>query len=435
MRRFLILLITNYLLLITPLAAQQLILDEEFSQACQTLTNPLRGSLAPNTSVHFVLVNSPEINAFVTGENIVFVHSGLVLKAKSAAELQGVLAHELGHITAHHLFQGETNARNATIGAVAGAVVGMGAAIAGAPQVGSAIMMGSQAGAITGLLAHTRMQEQEADRYAVNALHNAGYSAQGMVGMFTTLRTESQLSYDSPPAWLVTHPLPPQRLATLQGIVAAEKTGLIRQPTGVDFARLQTKVGALASTPASVLRGFTGKDDLAAYARTIAYINLGKLQDASTLLTPLLAAHPDDPYYQELAATLATQQGKLASAETILAKIIAAHPTFQLIRFEYAEILRAQNKPALALAQYTRITTAWPEWSEAWYGQGITYGQLGRLAESHLSLTEASLAAADPISAKQSLELAKHYLKEKPNADLQVWADALSHRLENTSSQ
>ncbi|NBX85909.1 MAG: peptidase M48, partial [Proteobacteria bacterium] len=78
--------------------AQSLVLDEEFTQAATALTAPLRPHLAPNTQVHFVVVASPDINAFVTGENIIFIHSGLVAKAKNAAALQGVLAHELAHI-------------------------------------------------------------------------------------------------------------------------------------------------------------------------------------------------------------------------------------------------------------------------------------------------------------------------------------------------
>src|SRR5262245_54041357 len=214
------------LCVLAPAHAQQLVLDEEFAQACTTLTNPLRSTLAPNTPVHFVLVAAPDINAFVTGENIVFVHSGLIERTKTAAELQGVLAHELGHIAGHHIFQGQDAARQSSLGAIGGAVLGIGAAVAGAPQVGTAIMMGSQAGAISNIHAHTRTQEQEAERYAANARPTAGYSVNGLVDMFTTLRTESQLSYASPPPWLVTHPLPPERLSTLLSIQQQEESGL-----------------------------------------------------------------------------------------------------------------------------------------------------------------------------------------------------------------
>lgn len=409
--------------------AQSVLLDEEFTQACEKLTAPLRQTLAPGTPVHFVIVADPEINAFVTGENVIYVHSGLITKAETAAELQGVLAHELGHVAAHHIFQGRTNVQQANAGAIAGAVLGIGAMAAGAPQVGSAIMMGTQAGAISNLLAHTRTQEQEADRYAVNALHNAGYSVQGMVDMFNTLRTDSQLSYKAPPPWLVTHPLPPERLANLQSLAAQEKSGLKQQPEDVNFARLQAKVIALTSTPQGTLRHFPGADDTSAYARAVALTTSGKVKEAQAAIAALLAKSPEDPFYQELAGQLAISTGKLEDAQKYFQTVLAKHPNYLMVRFQLAEALRAQNKAKEALANYERVTRIWPDWSEAWQGQGITYGQLGRLTESHLALTEAALAAGDAAAAKQSLQLAKSYLKKTPNADQQSWAEGLEDRV------
>lgn len=417
-------------LLVPVASAQQVMLDEEFSQAAEKLTNPLRGTLAPGTPVHFVIVADPTINAFVTGENVVYVNSGLVLRAKTAAELQGVLAHELGHITAHHIFQGQTNMQQAGYGAIAGAVLGIGAMAAGAPQVGSAIMMGAQAGAITNLLAHTRTQEQEADRYAINALHNAGYSVQGMVDMFATLRTENQLSYQAPPPWLVTHPLPPERLANLQSLLAQEKSGLKKEPEGVNFERLQAKVAALTNTPQSIQRHYTGTDATSAYARAIALTSSGKVKEAQTAVDALLATSPDDPFYHELAGQLAVSTGKLAEAEKHFTTILASHPSYIIVRYQLAETLRGLNRPKDALAHYERITRLWPEWSEAWQGQGLVYGQLGRLTESHLALTEAALTAGDDRGARQALQLAKSYLKKTPNADQQAWADGLQQRVD-----
>src|SRR5690606_26125675 len=50
-------------------------------------------------AVEVVLVSDPSINAFVAGGQRIYVHSGLINAADTANEVQGVLAHELGHIT------------------------------------------------------------------------------------------------------------------------------------------------------------------------------------------------------------------------------------------------------------------------------------------------------------------------------------------------
>lgn len=413
--------------------AQSIILDEEFSQACTQLTQPLRATLAPGVNVKYVLVANDDINAFVTGENVIYVHSGLVLKAKTASELQGVLAHELGHVSAHHILQSYGNARQAQIQSLAGMVLGMGAMVAGAPQAGAAIALGGQAAGISNFLAHTRTQEQEADRYAINALHAAGYSVSGMVDMFSTLRTESQLSYDAPPPWLVTHPLPPERLSNLEEVKKQEQSGL-KTPESSTFRRLQAKVMALTSSPGSTLRHYGGTSDIDRYARSLAYMAQGKLAEAQDLLTPLLKAQPNDAFYQEAAAQIAQQKGNVKEAARLQQEIISKHPTYLIIRYQWAENLRALDESKAAMAQYEQITREWPIWSEPWHGLGLTYGQQGRLAESHLALATAALYGSDIAAARQSLALAKTYLKKQPDDKIQGWADSLEQRLKEEKS-
>jgi predicted Zn-dependent protease len=53
----------------------------------------------PN-NVDVILLGSPTINAFVATGQHIYVYSGLLLDLDNVNELQGVLAHELGHITA-----------------------------------------------------------------------------------------------------------------------------------------------------------------------------------------------------------------------------------------------------------------------------------------------------------------------------------------------
>jgi predicted Zn-dependent protease len=414
---------------------QALVLDEEFNQFSQNLAKPLRPSLVPDRQVHYVLVNDPAINAFVTPENLVYLHSGLVLQAKSAAELQGVIAHELGHLAAGHLTTRDVAARNALIPALAGAVLGVGAAVAGAPQVAVAAAMGGQALGIQSFLNYSRVQEGEADQRALQALHAAGLSGAGMTGLFTTLRTQSQLSYDAPPPWLVTHPLPAERLARLTASVAEEspklQTTSQAQEAKLNWSRVQAKVAALTLAPAAVLRRYPGNAPEARYARSLALLRQGKLAEAQALLTPLRQATPADPYYTEAAAQIALAQSDLPAAAKLLQQALAQVPNGLLLRFQLAEVLRAQGQPQAATREYQTITRAWPIWSEPWEGLGRTLGQQGQLAPSHLALAEGALANGDVVRAKQSLALAQNYLKQTPNADAQAWAEGLENRLKN----
>lgn len=418
--------------LFTPSFAQNLVLDEEFNQYAHQLTAPLRPHLVPGRTVHFVLVNDNSINAFVTPENIVFVHSGLIMKAKNAAELQGVLAHELAHLAAGHLQQKQAQAAGALVPILAGAALGVGAAIAGAPQATAALVLGGQAAGIQTLLNYSRVQEQEADQRALEALHAAHLSAQGMVGLFNTLRTQGQLSYDMPPPWLVTHPLPAERLARLKAAAEAETHTTPQPAAEANWPRIQAKVAALTLTPASTQRKYMGSAMPAPYARAIALFKLGKITESEAQLTPLLKTAPTDAYFLELKGQLALARSDLPAAITAFRAALQAVPESLLIRYQLAESLRANGETPASIAHYREITQRWPIWSEPWESLGRALGQTGDVMGSHLALTEAAIADGDTAAAKQSLALAEHYKADTklPNRDENTkWLNTLDERL------
>ena len=50
----------------------------------------------------FTLLDSPDINAFALPGGLIYVNRGLLAYLDTEAELAGVLAHEIGHITERH---------------------------------------------------------------------------------------------------------------------------------------------------------------------------------------------------------------------------------------------------------------------------------------------------------------------------------------------
>ena len=53
-------------------------------------------------SVKVVLLGDPEINAFVATGQTVYIQSGLIFAADNVNQVQGVIAHELGHVAGGH---------------------------------------------------------------------------------------------------------------------------------------------------------------------------------------------------------------------------------------------------------------------------------------------------------------------------------------------
>ena len=55
-----------------------------------------------NNIYHPRLISNDQYNAFVTGSNKVYINTGLIKKSKSISEIQGVFAHEIGHLALNH---------------------------------------------------------------------------------------------------------------------------------------------------------------------------------------------------------------------------------------------------------------------------------------------------------------------------------------------
>ena len=119
------------LLCAQPAAAQSVLRDAETEALLQDLMNPLTEAAGmPRGSVEVVLINDPTLNAFVAGGQRIYVHSGLINAADNANEVQGVLAHELGHITGGHVISIYDGIRNATRISLLSLLVGVAAAVA-----------------------------------------------------------------------------------------------------------------------------------------------------------------------------------------------------------------------------------------------------------------------------------------------------------------
>ena len=84
-----------------PVAAQaqsapSIIRDTEIENTIKDWTAPVirAAGLSPD-SVHFIIVQDSNVNAFVAGGPNIFIYTGLLQKSKSPDEIAGVVAHEL----------------------------------------------------------------------------------------------------------------------------------------------------------------------------------------------------------------------------------------------------------------------------------------------------------------------------------------------------
>lgn len=189
--------------------------DPELALWLRTLGNRITQYLPDaRYPFYFSIINDLSINAFATRGGVVAVNAGLILNVDSEDELAAVMAHELAHVSQHHIERLE--AKSATGGVLTG--LGILATIIAAaydPTVAQAALMSTVAFQGQQQLAYSRQMETEADRIGLKILTEAGYDPSAMATFLSKLEGFNPGGDDEVIAWLRTHPLSRQRVANV----------------------------------------------------------------------------------------------------------------------------------------------------------------------------------------------------------------------------
>lgn len=131
----------------------------------------------------FYVIDSPIVNAFAVPGGYIYLSRGLLALANNEAELAGVIAHEIAHITARHAASRVSQ----------GAIAGIGAAILSAATGSQAIGQAASVGSDLYIKSYSRGQESQSDELGVRYLARAGYDPDAMASFLSSLDAQTRL--------------------------------------------------------------------------------------------------------------------------------------------------------------------------------------------------------------------------------------------------
>ena len=379
-----------------PAAAQSLLRDSETELLFKQVSDPLieAAGLDPK-SVTVVLINDPEINAFVAQGQVVYIHSGLLTAADNVNQLQGVIAHELGHVAGGHAIRIYDGVHKATVITLLSLVLGAAAIAAGAGDAGMGILSAGQQVAMGSMLAFTRAQESSADQAGAAYLSKAGVSGKGSIQFFKKLQNqEYRLAIYAKDSYDRTHPLSSERIAALTQLY--EKDPAWNRPIDpaleARFERVKAKLtGYVTPKQAVTLYPESDQSVPAHYARAYAY-HLGASPDkANAEADALLATAPNDPFFLELKGQILLEGGHPKEAIAPLRKAVANAPEMPMIAVMLGHALIAsEDRKNFAEAKQVLKTAVNRDNDNpfAWYQLGIVYDREGDEARAALATAE-----------------------------------------------
>jgi predicted Zn-dependent protease len=357
----------------------------------------------------FFLVSDPTLNAFALPGGYIGMNTGTIITAQSESELAAVLAHEIAHVTQHHMARmvsKEGQLSMAMLGAVVLAILSRNS------QLGSAAAAIGQASAITAQIGFTREFEREADRVGFLTLEKSGFDVRAMAAFFVRLQKAGRLYENNAPAYLRTHPVTTERIADAENRI---KGLTYRQtPDSLDFQLVRAKLRAAQGTSRDAVAQLEGdlrdkkfSNEIAAhYGLAAALLRAKEPARAEAELAPLLKTM-EHPMFAGLAARIKQAKGDNQGAADVLKQALTRYPDNRALNYAYIEVLQQLGKNRDATALLGEQLKNYPRDARLYGLQAKGYASLGKRLLQHQAQAEAYVLQGSLPAAIEQLQLAQ----------------------------
>jgi len=372
-----------------------LLRDAEIEQFLDDYSRPVfKAAGLPTDQIEILIVGDQSFNAFAGGL-VMGVNTGLLTISDTPRQIQGVIAHEAGHIAGGHSARSDEALASATRPMLLSLVLAAGAIAAGAPDAGVGILGLGQTIGIANALKYSRGQESSADQAALTYLEAIGRSGAGLVESFRNLSNEQIIHGRRVNPYMQTHPLALQRVTALEERAKMSPYYDVEDsPEEIERLRLiQAKIKGFLQDTNSTLREYPYSDqsDAAHYARAVAYYRSADLERALVEIGQLLAAYPDNPYYNELKGQMLFEFGRIADSIEPHRRSVELAPDKALLLINLARALSATEEPEKLQESVKDLKSALliePDNSFGWFELARAYGALGEEPLADLAMAE-----------------------------------------------
>ena len=316
--------------------------------------------------IGLVIINDAQINAFAVPGGLFAINTGLVNSARNMDELAGVMAHEVAHVSQRHYSRSNEAFKGQGLLTLAGLLVGALVASQADSDVGTAVMLGSQAALIDKQLNYSRNQEREADRIGMQYMYAAGYNPQSMADFFEVMhRATSRISF-LPDFWF-THPLTTERMSEARlraNQLPKVKSNLYDENFEILkwYSMVITHQATEQQLKILAERGsFAGQLALSSF-----YLQQGDYVLAQQILDQAKAKQRLNNLMLLIQTDIYLGQNKTEEAYTAIQSAVRIMPENRALSLKLAEVFIRQNKAAQANALIQRFNQKNPRDIYAW---------------------------------------------------------------------
>ncbi|HEN21294.1 MAG TPA: tetratricopeptide repeat protein [Desulfobacteraceae bacterium] len=359
--------------------------DEFINDLGQYLTTPIE---IKSFAYHFYIIKDNTLNAFASPGGHIFLYSGLINSLDSIDELASVICHEIGHVSARHISTRIKQSKMISMATMAGILAGV--LIGG--EVAGALVTGSVAAGLQAQLRFSREDEYQADQLGFKYMKSAGLDPKGMITVLKKIEREDWFGAGRRPAYLLTHPTGPERMANLDSMLSSyvpEHENKEADRLRVLFPFFKTTVTARSLDPRDAKKLFTGELEknpfsyLAHYGMGIVGIETSDYKSAIQHLLIAVEKGPESVPMLTRLAEACIMSGDNIKALSVLEDALKLDKDNKLAMFlsglSYEKVDQYQN----AISFYEKLSSLDPVKDIVYYHLGVCYGRMNSLALAH----------------------------------------------------
>lgn len=416
--------------------------DPEVTEYLNALGSRL-ATQAPDGAPHFQFFAFREsvINAFALPGGYICINYGLILSTRNESQLASVMAHEMAHVTQHHIarqIRAQSQQSMAAAAAMLAAVL-IGALGGGGGQAIEGGIAAAQGMAVQQQINFTRDNEAEADRVGIGFLAGAGFDTREMANFFETIGRVEGLTATYIPAMLQDHPVTSVRIAEARARAAQYAPSKVKESPNYLLIRERLRV-LTAPGDQDIEKQFAqklakGVNDLGTrYGEALALMADNRQVEAQKILGKLVEQHEQLTLLHAALGQAQVKSGQVNDGVATLQHAVQLFPRNVPVTIRYAEALMKAGRASEAHTVLLDLFNNVPPSPEQIRLTALAASAAGDAGDAYFYMGEYQIAGGDlPMAAQQlQLALASPNLTQVQRARFQARLDEVREYLQNT---
>ena len=298
-----------------------------------------------NSSIKPLIVIDNSINAFVTGNNYIYINAGLLENLDSYEELEGIIAHEIGHLKLGHVVSRQVFSKKNSNLINVGIFALLGATLAGSNNnLNGSILIGTDF-FYKKQFKYNRTQELEADIFSIKALNRLKKSSNGLNSFFKKIEEKNRLFSDKN-NYYASHPNSENRLEIINSLSQYKDNKLnsvvYYKNIELDLQKLKIKLAAYTKNKQKfkIIKKNLKEKNKVFYSSIDSYLN-HDIKNSISKAVKLQERNKKNPFIDEMLGSLYFIQGKYKKASIY-----------------YDQALRKFNKLSILSPPYIKLSLA-----------------------------------------------------------------------------